>query len=89
MLDSGSEPRHTLVPVWYATPFDGFTPDDRVMLAVMPVALAICLRILLGRTQFTRWSATLGAMWFAINVLLAPYSEGMRVSLMELGQHFR
>jgi hypothetical protein len=28
-------------------------------------------------------------MWFAINVLLAPYSAGMRQDLMELGSRFR
>jgi hypothetical protein len=47
------------------------------------------LRLLLGRTQFTRWSIAISTMWFAINVLLAPYSAGVREDLMELSNHFR
>jgi hypothetical protein len=30
-----------------------------------------------------------GTMWFAINVLLAPYSEGIREGLMEASSRFR
>jgi hypothetical protein len=75
--------------VWYATPFDVLTPDQRVLTAVVPFVIAMLLRAILGRTHFTRWATTLGTMWFAINVLLAPYSAGMRQDLFELGQRFR
>ena len=64
-------------------------PDERIILAVVPFAVAFLLRVVLGRTQLTRWSATFGTMWFTINVLLTPYAEGMRSNLVELGQFFR
>jgi nitrate/nitrite transporter NarK len=79
----------TLVPVWNATPFDGLSPDDRVLMAAIPFVIATLLRLILGPTQLTRWAATISTMWFAINVLLAPYSAGMRQDLIELGSRFR
>jgi hypothetical protein len=75
--------------VWYATPFDVFTPDERVATAVVPFAFAMLLRLILGRSEFTRWATTLSTMWFAINVLLAPYSAGMRQDIIEFGSRFR
>ena len=47
------------------------------------------LRLVLGRTEFTRWADHLCTMWFAMNVLLAPYSAGIRQDLLEFGQRFR
>lgn len=73
----------------YGTPFDGLTPDMRVAVAVTPFVVAMLLRLILGRTQFTRWAVTLGTMWFAFNVLLAPYSAGVRQGLFDVGNHFR
>ena len=75
--------------MWYATAIDVFTPERQVLLAVAPFIAAMLLRLLLGRTQFTRWTVTLGTMWFAINVLLAPYSAGIRQDLFDIGQRFR
>jgi len=75
--------------MWYSTPLDGLTPEARVGTALAPFVIALLLRLLLGRTQFTRWSIMAGTMWFAINVLLAPYSAGVRQDLVELGNHFR
>ena len=68
---------------------DDIPPDARVILAAAPFAAAMVLRLLLGRTEFTRWSITLGTMWFAINVLLAPYSAGIRQDLVEWGTRLR
>jgi hypothetical protein len=68
---------------------DYLTPEARVETAVVPIVIAMLLRLLLGRTQFTRWSIALGTMWFAINVLLAPYSDGIRQDLIEVGSRFR
>ncbi|HLH18202.1 MAG TPA: hypothetical protein VKX45_13350 [Bryobacteraceae bacterium] len=59
------------------------------MTAVVPFAAAMLLRLLLGRTQFTRWAITVGTMWFAFNVLMAPYSTGIRQGLIEWGNQFR
>ena len=75
--------------MYYGTPLDGLTPDQRVMTAVIPFVVAMLLRLILGRTQLTRWAITVGTMWFAINVLLAPYSTGIRQDLLELGNRFR
>ena len=73
----------------YRTPFDGLAPDQRVLVAVVPFVAAMLLRLILGRTQFTRWAVTFGTMWFAFNVLLAPYSTGIRQDLLEFGNRFR
>jgi hypothetical protein len=68
---------------------DYLTPEMRVQVAVAPVVIALLLRFLLGRTQFTRWSIAIGTMWFAVNVLLTPYSAGIRQDLMEVSSRFR
>jgi hypothetical protein len=73
----------------FGTVFDYLTPESRVEVAVAPVVIAMLLRFMLGRTQFTRWSIAIGTMWFAINVLLAPYSAGIRQDLMEVSARFR
>lgn len=73
----------------YGLPLDDLTPDVRVAAAVAPFVIAMLLRAILGRTQFTRWSTMIATMWFAINVLLAPYSAGMRQDLLDLGNRFR
>jgi hypothetical protein len=65
------------------------TPDELVAMAAVPFAIAMLLRWILGRTQLTRWAITVSTMWFAINVLLAPYSAGIRQDLMDLGSRFR
>jgi hypothetical protein len=68
---------------------DYLSPEMRVQVAVAPVVIAMLLRFMLGRTQFTRWSIAIGTMWFAINVLLTPYSAGIREDLMEVSSRFR
>jgi len=68
---------------------DYLTPEMRVQVAVAPVVIAMLLRFLLGRTQFTRWSIAIGTMWFAVNVLLTPYTAGIRQDLMEVSSRFR
>ena len=73
----------------YGAPLDGLTPEERVMTAVIPFAIAMLLRLILGRTQLTRWAVMAGTMWFAFNVLMAPYSSGIREDLLDLGNHFR
>ena len=65
------------------------TPDEQVAFAVAPFVIALLLRVMLGRTQFTRWVVMLSTMWFATNVLLAPYSTGVREQLIELENQLR
>jgi hypothetical protein len=51
--------------------------------------VALVLRVALGRSRLTGWLVSLGTAWFAINVLLAPYSTRMRQDLQDLQQIFR
>ena len=48
------------------------------------VAAAIGIRLLLGGNALTRWLITLTTVWFAANVLMAPYSAVMRQDLRNL-----
>ena len=75
--------------MWYLSPWSALSPDERVGAAVAPFVVAMVLRFLLGRTQFTRWGVMLSTMWFAMNVLLAPYCTPVRQELIELGNRFR
>ena len=68
---------------------EALTPNARVATAVTPFAVALLVRLLLGRNHLTRWLVTLSTMWFAINVMLAPYSTNMRQDLVNLEQIFR
>ena len=56
----------------------------RVVTAVLPFALAIVVRLRLGNNQLTRWLLSLSALWFAANILMAPYSAGMRQDIRNL-----
>jgi len=60
------------------------TPHARVATAVVPFAFAIVVRLVLGNNRLTQWLMSLTVMWFAANVLLAPYSAGMREDIRNL-----
>ena len=64
--------------------FNDLTPHARVVTAVLPFAIAIFVRLVLGNNRLTRWLISLGVMWFAANVLMAPYSAGMRQDVRNL-----
>ena len=64
--------------------FDGLSPHARVVTAVLPFAVAIFVRLVLGNNQLTRWLISLSVLWFAANVLMAPYSAGMRQDIRNL-----
>ena len=63
---------------------DQLSPHMRVATAVLPFAVAIAMRLLLGGNALTRWLVTLSTMWFAANILMAPYSAGMRQDIRNL-----
>ena len=69
--------------------FEDLTPHARVATAVTPFVIAILLRIVLGRNRLTRMLISAGTMWFAINVLMAPYSAKMRDDIQQLGHILR
>ena len=68
---------------------DELSPHARVLTAIAPFVIAILLRFMLGRNQFTRLALSIATTWFAINVLLAPYSSGMRQDIVNLQTIFR
>ena len=57
--------------------------------AVAPFVVAMALRFLLGKSRFTTWFVSLSTMWFAINVLVAPYSPGTQREIESLWALFR
>ena len=71
------------------TLLDDLSPHARVFTAVAPFIVAILLRLMLGRNQFTRMAFSIATTWFAINVLMAPYSVGMRQDILDLQALFR
>ena len=75
--------------MWYATAFDVFTPERQVLTALLPFCSVMLLRLIAGRTELSRWTVMIATMWFAINVLLAPYSAGLLADILEFGQRFR
>ncbi|MGD0773469.1 MAG: hypothetical protein ABSC05_11670 [Candidatus Solibacter sp.] len=60
------------------------SPHARVATAVLPFAIAVAMRVVLGANRLTRWLISLSVMWFAANVLMAPYSAGMREDIQNL-----
>ena len=68
---------------------DQISPHARVATALVPFIVAIVLRLLLGKNRFTRAVLSVATMWFAINVLLAPYSVEMRREILSLGTRWR
>jgi hypothetical protein len=69
--------------------FEDLSPHARVATAVAPFAAAVVLRVVLGKNRLTRALISLGTMWFAINVLMAPYSARMRQDITDLRYFFR
>lgn len=68
---------------------DTISPHARVATALIPFLAALVLRLVMGKNRFTRAVLSLATMWFAINVLLAPYSVEMRREILNLGTRFR
>jgi hypothetical protein len=64
--------------------FTDLSPQARVVAAVLPFALAIFARLVLGNNTLTRWLISLSVIWFAANILLAPYTAGMRQDIQGL-----
>ena len=63
-------------------------PYSRVAAAVAPFVAASALRLMFGKCRGTRLLLSLSIMWFAVNVLSAPYSVGMQRDLSRFGNLF-
>lgn len=57
--------------------------------AVGPFLIALVLRLMLGKNKLTRVLLSISTTWFAINILLTPYSAGMRTDIESIRQIFR
>jgi hypothetical protein len=68
---------------------DQLSPQTRVAIALVPFLWAIMLRLFLGKNRLTRVALSLATMWFAINVLMAPYSMEMRRQIFNLSGRLR
>jgi hypothetical protein len=66
------------------TILDELSPHLRVMTAVAPFLAAIALRLLLGGNLLTRRLMTLSVVWFAANILMAPFSAPVRQDIQRL-----
>ena len=64
--------------------FFGLGPLARVSTAVLPFAVAIFMRFVLGNNQLTRGLLSFAVLWFAANILMAPYSEHVRQDISNL-----
>ena len=65
------------------------SPYARVSTAMAPFAVALLLRIVLGKNRLTPVLFSISATWLAINVLLAPYSAHMQRDIQAIGGIFR
>ena len=63
---------------------NGLSPHARVVTALLPFAIAIFMRLVLGANRLTRWLISFSVLWFAVNILMAPYSAGMRQDIRDL-----
>ena len=68
---------------------EGFSPHVQVIIAVVPFVSSLIMRLALGNNRLTRGILSLSTMWFAIYVLTAPYSMGLRQEIFEIGSMFR
>jgi len=75
--------------VLLASVFEDLSPHARVVTAVLPFVVAILLRLVIGKNRVTRVLLSVSTMWFAINVLMAPLSEGMRRDILDVRSWFR
>jgi len=57
------------------------SPYARVATAIAPFLLAIALRLIFGKNRVTQILLSICTTWFAINILMAPYSPNMRRDL--------
>lgn len=60
------------------------SPYARVVTAITPFLIAIILRLLFGKNALTRALLSVSTVWFAANILMAPYSQAMRQDLINL-----
>ena len=68
--------------------FELISPHASVATAVLPVILAMAARIIWGSNKLTKTLLSACTIWFVVNVVVAPYSEGMQSDIMMLRAKF-
>jgi hypothetical protein len=68
---------------------EDLSPHARIIIALAPFLLAISFRLILGKNKLTRILLSLSTTWFAINILLTPYSARMQDDLNSIRSLFR
>lgn len=68
---------------------DGLSPHAQVATALIPFLAAILCRLIFGKNRTTQLLLSLATTWFAVNVLLAPYSIQMRREVIAMRNWFR
>jgi hypothetical protein len=63
---------------------DALSPHIRLVSAIAPFAGALLVRFIVGNNRLTGVLLSIGTTWFAVNVLMAPYSIGMRTDLLRI-----
>jgi hypothetical protein len=64
---------------------DAASPYQRVAIALIPFLVALVARLLFGKNRVTRVALSVAPVWFAANVIMAPYSVEMRRELLNFG----
>jgi hypothetical protein len=64
--------------------FYDISPLGRVCMAAVPVAVALLLRLMYGRSRTTEILLTVGTSWFLVNVFIAPHSVEIEQELYHL-----
>ncbi|MGA2194256.1 MAG: hypothetical protein ABSH40_03220 [Bryobacteraceae bacterium] len=72
-----------------ASILDHLSHYARILTAVTPFLLAVAIRFVYGKKRVTGMLLSISAMWFAVNVLAAPYSAGMQRDLAYVRAWFR
>ena len=69
--------------------FEDLSPHARVATAILPFVAAMLLRLILGKNRLTQVLVSVSTTWFAVNVLMAPLSDGMRRDILDVRSWFR
>jgi hypothetical protein len=64
--------------------FEELSLYARVSTAIAPFAIALLLRLLLGKNRLTGLFITVATTWLVVNVLIAPFSVRMQQELRQM-----
>ena len=62
------------------------SPHAQVATAVLPFAISVVFRLLLGKSRLMDGLVMAATAWFTLNIFVAPYSASMQQDLINLRQ---